>query len=33
MDAILAGACGYLMKDSSIQDLMQGTAPPRSASR
>src|SRR5919109_1449047 len=23
MDAILAGACGYLMKDSSIQDLMQ----------
>ena len=24
MDAILAGACGYLMKDSSIQDLMQG---------
>jgi DNA-binding NarL/FixJ family response regulator len=24
MDAILAGACGYLMKDSTIQDLMQG---------
>jgi DNA-binding NarL/FixJ family response regulator len=24
MSAILAGACGYLMKDSSIQDLMQG---------
>ncbi|HET9323672.1 MAG TPA: response regulator transcription factor [Gaiellaceae bacterium] len=24
MDAILAGACGYLMKDSSIQDLMTG---------
>jgi DNA-binding NarL/FixJ family response regulator len=24
MDAILAGACGYLMKDSSIQDLMAG---------
>jgi DNA-binding NarL/FixJ family response regulator len=24
MDAILAGACGYLMKDSSIQDLMHG---------
>jgi DNA-binding NarL/FixJ family response regulator len=24
MDAILAGACGYLMKDSSIQDLMNG---------
>ena len=24
MDAILAGACGYLLKDSSIQDLMQG---------
>ena len=22
MDAILAGACGYLLKDSSIQDLM-----------
>jgi DNA-binding NarL/FixJ family response regulator len=24
MDAILAGACGYLLKDSSIQDLMHG---------
>jgi DNA-binding NarL/FixJ family response regulator len=24
MDAIVAGACGYLLKDSSIQDLMQG---------
>jgi DNA-binding NarL/FixJ family response regulator len=24
MNAILARACGYLMKDSSIQDLMQG---------
>ena len=24
LDAIVAGACGYLMKDSSIQDLMQG---------
>jgi DNA-binding NarL/FixJ family response regulator len=24
MDAIFAGACGYLLKDSSIQDLMQG---------
>jgi DNA-binding NarL/FixJ family response regulator len=24
MDAILAGACGYLLKDSSIQDLIQG---------
>ena len=24
MDAIVAGACGYLMKDSSIHDLMQG---------
>ncbi len=24
MDAILAGACGYLLKDSSIQDLMTG---------
>ncbi|MHB8470350.1 MAG: response regulator [Gaiellaceae bacterium] len=24
MDAILAGACGYLLKDSSIQDLMSG---------
>ncbi len=23
MDAILAGACGYLLKDASIQDLMQ----------
>ena len=33
MNAILAGACGYLMKDSSIQDLMQGFARPPSASR
>ena len=24
MDAILAGACGYLLKDASIQQLMQG---------
>jgi DNA-binding NarL/FixJ family response regulator len=24
MDAILAGACGYLLKDASIQDLMKG---------
>ncbi len=24
MDAILAGACGYLLKDSSIPDLMRG---------
>ena len=24
MDAIFAGACGYLLKDSSIQDLMTG---------
>ncbi len=24
LDAIVAGACGYLMKDSSIQDLMEG---------
>src|SRR6201993_576045 len=24
MDAILAGACGYLLKDSSIQDLIAG---------
>jgi DNA-binding NarL/FixJ family response regulator len=24
MDAIYAGACGYLLKDSSIQELMQG---------
>jgi DNA-binding NarL/FixJ family response regulator len=24
MDAIIAGACGYLLKDASIQDLMQG---------
>jgi DNA-binding NarL/FixJ family response regulator len=24
LDAILAGACGYLLKDSSIEDLMQG---------
>ena len=33
MDAILAGACGYLMKDSSIQDLMQESEPRPSASR
>ena len=26
MDAILAGACGYLLKDASIQDLMAGIA-------
>jgi DNA-binding NarL/FixJ family response regulator len=26
MDAILAGACGYLLKDSSIQDLISGIA-------
>src|SRR5881296_699738 len=24
IDAILAGACGYLLKDSSIQDLIAG---------
>ena len=24
MDAILAGACGYLLKDASIQELMAG---------
>ena len=24
MDAILAGACGYLMKDASIQDVVTG---------
>jgi DNA-binding NarL/FixJ family response regulator len=30
MDAILAGACGYLLKDSSIQDLVSGI---RSAAR
>jgi DNA-binding NarL/FixJ family response regulator len=30
MDAILAGACGYLLKNSSIQDLMAGI---RAASR
>ena len=24
MDAILAGACGYLLKDSSIDDLITG---------
>jgi DNA-binding NarL/FixJ family response regulator len=24
MDAIVAGACGYLLKDSSIQDLIRG---------
>ena len=26
MDAVLAGACGYLLKDSSIQELMRGIA-------
>ena len=26
LDAILAGACGYLLKDSSIQELMAGIA-------
>ena len=26
IDAILAGACGYLLKDASIQDLMRGIA-------
>ena len=30
MDAILAGACGYLLKDASIQDLVSGI---RSAAR
>jgi DNA-binding NarL/FixJ family response regulator len=24
MDAIMAGACGYLLKDASIQELMRG---------
>ena len=24
MDAIIAGACGYLLKDASVQELMQG---------
>ena len=24
MDAVMAGACGYLLKDSSIQDLIMG---------
>ena len=24
MDAIVAGACGYLVKDSSIQELIRG---------
>ncbi len=34
MDAILAGACGYLLKDASITELMRGhPAQPRSASR
>ena len=31
MDAILAGACGYLLKDASITDLMQGSGRRRSA--
>ena len=34
MDAILAGACGYLLKDASITELMRGhPAQRRSASR
>jgi DNA-binding NarL/FixJ family response regulator len=33
MDAILAGACGYLLKDSSIQELMTGIRALRAASR
>ena len=33
MDAILAGACGYLLKDASIDELMAGIArPPRGES-
>jgi DNA-binding NarL/FixJ family response regulator len=26
MDAVIAGACGYLLKDASIQDLLRGIA-------
>jgi DNA-binding NarL/FixJ family response regulator len=33
MDAILAGACGYLLKDASIQELMRGLEAAASASR
>jgi DNA-binding NarL/FixJ family response regulator len=33
MDAILAGACGYLLKDSTIDELMAGIAAAATASR
>ena len=29
MDAVMAGACGYLLKDSSIDELIAGSAPPQ----
>ena len=33
LDAILAGACGYLLKDASVDELIRGIALPQSASR
>ena len=33
LDAILAGACGYLMKDASIDELIAGIRAAASASR
>ena len=33
MDAIVAGACGYLLKDASIDDSSRASAPPPSAPR
>ena len=33
MDAILAGACGYLLKDASINELLQGSGRRPSESR
>ena len=32
-DALLAGACGYLVKDASIEEIVEGTGPRRAASR
>ena len=33
MDAVMAGACGYLLKDSSIDELSRGSARRRTANR
>ena len=33
MDAVVAGACGYLLKDATIQDLLRGIAAANGASR